>query len=168
MRIPPYHRMPDRQRFLAGCIIGVLVGFSFFLFLFGAAQERQIDKIREQGAEIQMLEKQKKALIDAEERKNEQLEKKMTVQEIDVTIADASLEKAARTELEQAVADELNSVINHSIESVADNQQLIEKAIERKPFTAAEITYRFHVKSMVIFSKLTLLLEVSEKKDNSR
>ncbi|RYL93791.1 sporulation protein [Sporolactobacillus sp. THM7-4] len=168
MRIPPYYKMPDWQRFLAGCVIGLLIGFSIFLFLYGTAQEKQINKIREQKAEIEILKEQKKILIESEERKNEDLEKKLTVQEIEIYISDHHMDEATKAELENAVADELHSIVNHSIESVADNRELIEKAIERKPLIVSDITYHFKVKSMVIFSTVTLQLQVSSRKDNTR
>ncbi|WKB36765.1 hypothetical protein QS257_07435 [Terrilactibacillus sp. S3-3] len=76
MRIPPYYRMPDWQRFLAGIVIGILIGFSFFMFLFGMAQERQMNTIREQASQIKTLEEHKKALLEDEEQKKMPIYKK--------------------------------------------------------------------------------------------
>ncbi|RYL94598.1 sporulation membrane protein YtrI [Sporolactobacillus sp. Y61] len=157
-----------QRKFIAGCIIGMLAGFAAFLFFYGETQEKQINKIRELQAGIHLLEEQKKALIDAEERKNTELEKKLTVQEIRISISGRKPDKATRTELEHQVAEELHSLINQSIASVADNRELIVKAIEKKPFTFADIVYHFHVRHIVIYSSLSIEIDISGSEDKSR
>lgn len=157
-----------RRRFLAGCVIGLLAGFSFFLFIYGDLQEKQVNQIRELQAQLHLLEEQKKALIDAEERKNQELEKDLTIQEISIDIADHRPDRATRTELEHQVAEELHSLINQSIASVADNRELIVRAIEKKPFTYSDIVYHFHVRRIVIFSRLMIEIDISSQKDISR
>ncbi|RYM06927.1 hypothetical protein EWH99_01655 [Sporolactobacillus sp. THM7-7] len=168
MRIPPYYRMPDWQRFLAGCVIGLFVGFSVFLFLYGTAQEKQINRIRELKAEIETLRAQREALIESEERKNRALERQLTVQQIDIIISDSRMDKATKAEVEHAVAEELHPLVNHSIASVADNSELVKNSIEGKPFVVSDITYQFRIKSMTIYSTVSLHLEVTDKKDNRR
>lgn len=167
MRIPPYYRMPDWQRFLAGIVIGILIGFSFFMFLFGMAQERQMNTIREQASQIKTLEEHKKALLEDEEQKNADLQKKLTIQEIDVSI-EGRIDKVSKYELRQKVIEELRSLIGNDIESVAVNKELIYKSIEHKPFVIDDITYRFKIQDLVIFSNLQIQLKVAEKKDNKR
>lgn len=168
MHVRPYHRDPDWQRFLAGCVIGVFVGFALFLFQFGTAQERQINRIRELKAEMDTLIEQKQIMLEEAEQKNKTLENKLTVQEVKIHIIDDETDVATKTELEHVVAEELHPVINRSISSVAENRELIEKAVEHKPFTVSEMTYHFRIRSLVIYSTVTLDLTISEREDNSR
>ncbi|WKB36764.1 hypothetical protein QS257_07430 [Terrilactibacillus sp. S3-3] len=91
----------------------------------------------------------------------------MTIQEIDVSI-EGRIDKVSKYELRQKVIEELRSLIGNDIESVAVNKELIYKSIEHKPFVIDDITYRFKIQDLVIFSNLQIQLKVAEKKDNKR
>jgi hypothetical protein len=164
----PSGRPAENRRLLAGCVIGILLGFAFFLLLDGASQERRINQIRQLQAETHLLKEERRALIRAEDRKNRELEKKRTVQEITIAIFGKAPDRATRTELTHAVKAELRPLIGQNLSSVSDNRELIVKVIEKKPFIYAEITYHFKVRSIVVDSHMAIDLAIISKKDNSR
>ena len=55
MRIPPYYRNPLWQRFFAGVIIGAIISWGLFLYMFGDLQEKQIQLIETQQDAIKDL-----------------------------------------------------------------------------------------------------------------
>ncbi|MBM7644803.1 gas vesicle protein [Scopulibacillus daqui] len=168
MRIPPYYRIPSWQRFLSGVAIGMIIGFLFFVLLFGLAQERQINKIKEQATEIKSLENDKRALLEDQDKENKELEKKLKVQDVQVNILSSqriNLDRIVRYELEQQISERLHSLIKNDIESVAVNKELIYKAVEGHPFTIDKNSYYFKVKSLVIYSVIEInVVPVQPKK----
>ncbi|WP_027724089.1 sporulation membrane protein YtrI [Tuberibacillus calidus] len=162
MRIPPYYKYPAWQRFFAGCAVGAIIGFCFFILLYGMAQERQIDKIMEQETIIKDLKDNLEVLRESSEKENEELTKQLTIQEVKVFVDEGkfSLNHLVKLDLEQALASQLKILINKRIETVGDNDQLIFQAIEGHPFTVEDKTYTFKIKSLIIFStvKITVLL----------
>ncbi|MFC7393665.1 sporulation membrane protein YtrI [Scopulibacillus cellulosilyticus] len=168
MRIPPYYKIPSWQRFLSGVVVGMIIGFLFFILLYGLAQERQINKIREQATEIKSLQNDKKALLEDQDKENEELEKKLKVQDIQVNIQTSSrknIDRIVRYELEEQISERLQSLIKNNIESVAVNKELIYKAVEDHPFTIDKNAYYFKVKSLVIYSVIEVnVIPVEPKK----
>ncbi|MFD2618054.1 sporulation membrane protein YtrI [Terrilactibacillus laevilacticus] len=166
MRLPPYYRMPSWQRFLAGIIVGTMIGFSFFILLFGMAQERQIQKIYEQETKIKTLQAHKKTLLEEQDQKNDLLEKKVTIQDIKVTIENSKIEKILRYDLEEQMTRDLRSLINNDIESVAINKELIYNTIEKRTYTTDRMDYQFKIQTLVIFSTLEVnvrIVHIDEK-----
>jgi len=162
MRIPPLYRDPTWQRFFAGCAIGIIIGFCYFILLHGIAQERQIDKILEQETIIENLKKDIQTLREDNEKENEELAKQLTVQDVKVTIDKGkfSLNHLIKLDLENAISSQLNILVNKNIESVADQHQLIFQAVEGHTYSVEDKAYSFKVKSLVIYStvKITVLL----------
>jgi hypothetical protein len=162
MRIPPYYRYPAWQRFFAGAAIGIIIGYCFFIVLHGLAQERQIDKILEQETIIEGLKNDIKTLREGKDKENEELEKQLTVQEVNVKIDKGKfqLNHIVELDLKQAISSQLNILVNKNIDSVAENSELIFQAINGHNYQLEEKTYYFKVKTLVIFStvQITVLL----------
>ncbi|MEM5591984.1 hypothetical protein AAHH67_10045 [Niallia circulans] len=60
MRIPPYYKNQAVQRFFAGMVIGGVISWCIFVFIFGVWQERYSSEIKTQKATIEDLEREKK------------------------------------------------------------------------------------------------------------
>ncbi len=56
MRIPPYYHKPSWQQFFSGLILGGVISWGIFLYIFGVWQEKQANQIQKQKEEIQELE----------------------------------------------------------------------------------------------------------------
>jgi len=166
MRIPPYYRNPAWQRFFAGCAVGIIIGFCFFILLYGIAQERQMDKILEQETIIKDLQEANETLRESNEKENEKLSKQLTIQEVKVKIDKGkyALNHLIELDLQQAISSQLNILINKNIESVADNHQLIIQAVEGHTYTVEDKVYTFKVKSLVIFSTVQITVTLTDVK----
>ena len=55
MRIPPFFSQPSWQRFLAGVVIGALISWVLFFYMFGIQQDKQILTIQTQKEQIDDL-----------------------------------------------------------------------------------------------------------------
>lgn len=169
MRIPPYYRHHGWQRFLSGVTIGMIIGFIFFLTLYGLAQERQIDKINQQATQIDSLERNRKTLLEDQDIENKKLEKKLTVQDVKVNIIDKKdkIDRIVEFELEAKVKEQLNSLLNNDIESVSTNKELIYKAIEDHPFVIDKTPYHFAIQNLVIYSVIEVDIRAVDPEDGS-
>ncbi|MFC4618263.1 sporulation membrane protein YtrI [Camelliibacillus cellulosilyticus] len=164
MRVPQNYRHPAWQRFFSGIAVGVIIGYVFFLVIYGLAQERQIEKINEQATKISQLNRKNQALKEEKVKENEALEKQMKVQEIEVSIKSPKykLERLIDLQLQEQVATQLHSIINKSVDSVGDNYELIYRAVEGHGFVIDDHIYRFTIKTLVIKSVIILNLELTD------
>ncbi|WEG13896.1 hypothetical protein PU629_05890 [Pullulanibacillus sp. KACC 23026] len=163
MRVPPYYRDPSWQRFFAGIIIGAIIGFGFFIYINGEAQERQLLLINQQKKTIEDLEDQNKVLLEKSETQNEDLQKELTIQEIKVTVEttpNIKLDGLKKIDLIDQIKDQLRPIIGNDIESVAKNQALIFNLINDHPFVIENNVYQVQVQSVVIFSNLEVQVKV--------
>ncbi|SFE68262.1 sporulation membrane protein YtrI [Alteribacillus iranensis] len=163
MRIPPYYRRPGWQRFFAGVFIGVLGGWAFFLFQFGAVHEELVVEINKQKLQIEHQKEQIEILRSEEKKRNEENEKKLTVQEIKIQFANEKemrLNELALFELKQQAEEEINFLKNKNIESVVDGKDLIRKAIENKTYEVGDNEWNLVIKEMYIYTNLELVIAI--------
>ncbi|GGE52077.1 hypothetical protein GCM10011391_33600 [Pullulanibacillus camelliae] len=166
MRVPPHYTPPSVQRFFAGVIIGALIGFIFFIILFGIAQDRQIRKIKEQQALIEKLVDKNETLTKLKDEENEELSKKLKVQDIKVTI-DSGKQEMKRFviySLEQEISEQLNSLVSQEITAVSSSKALIFNTINSRKFVLEDKAYQFKVKTLTISTTLEIDVEVVEVK----
>ena len=163
MRIPPYYRRPSWQRFFAGAAVGGAISWCIFLYIFGVWQEESAILIREQQKEISELNNDIKIWQeDYEELNNRNLEK-ITVQKINIKITNwerYKLDQFSVFETEEAVRDDIKMVLAKDLETVAKSKDLVKKIIENKPIKINDKRYKLRVKEMIIFTTLTIQLEI--------
>ncbi|HET7627793.1 MAG TPA: sporulation membrane protein YtrI [Bacillales bacterium] len=165
MRIPQHFKTRDWQRFSAGLILGIIVGWMFFIVISGIAQERQLTMIYEQKQDIKQLKSQLKTWQEESNEKNEQLEQKLTVQSIKVTFVENrnnEISKSELFEIRSAVSEQLSSLIHQNIESVAENQRMIKQVIENKTYEVEKNRFRVKVATLVIYSTVKVVLNVEK------
>ncbi|WP_042354807.1 sporulation membrane protein YtrI [Bacillus rubiinfantis] len=163
MRIPPYYRKPSWQRFFAGMAIGGAISWCIFLYIFGVWQEDYAKLIRKQEKDIAELNNDIKIWKeDYAELNNRNLET-ITVQKIRIKITNwekYKLDQFSVFETEEAVRDDIKIVLAKDLETVAKSKELVKKIIENKPIKINEKRYKLKVKEMVIFTTLTVELEI--------
>lgn len=155
MRIPPNYHSPSWQRFFASLIIGAITGFLLCLFLLGESEEHHLHKIREQEVKIHSLVRDKDILLKEHSEKNKALEKKLTIQGITVHVEARKpllLERLVKIELERQISDQLSSLMNNDLSSVAENNDLIFKTIENHTYTVNNLTFTCEIKTIIIYS----------------
>ncbi|RWR05326.1 sporulation membrane protein YtrI [Siminovitchia fortis] len=164
MRIPPFYRHPVWQRFLAGAAVGGCISWLVFLFMFGTIQqknstiiERQAIRINELSGHIQILEEDKQKL-------NEENEKMLTIQEIDVKIHNFERyginDRLGIYKAEESVGEDLRSLIAEDLTTVYKNKEIIKKTVENKRLTINGKQYRLVVKELYFYTTISLVLEL--------
>ncbi|MCF6138211.1 sporulation membrane protein YtrI [Pseudalkalibacillus berkeleyi] len=163
MRIPPLHRRKGYQRFFAGIIIGIIIGWFFFLISFGGLQDQYLTEIKKRDAEIKDLNDQFEHFREDYEKKNKDIEKSLRIQEIKLIFLNREKVKIKGLmfhDLEKAVKTEMNDVLTKDIESVSEHTDLIIKSLENKNFLIGDQTFKVKVYQMHLYTTLRLYLNI--------
>lgn len=163
MRIPALYRYQNGQRFLFGAIIGAIVSWLVFLFMFGHMQEEQAKTIRKQREQIVELEKEKNIWQEDFKKLNEKNKQLLTVQEIVVKIENADkyrIDPLSVFEVEESVKEDISMVLAKDLHLVFQSRELLKKVIVNKPVKINDKRYKLVIKEMVIYTTLTIHLEM--------
>ncbi|MBU8905167.1 sporulation membrane protein YtrI [Desertibacillus haloalkaliphilus] len=163
MRIPPYYQHPGWQRFLAGVVIGMLIGWLFFLYHFGHVHEKLVIEIRKQQMTIENQKKDIETLRSDQRRLNEENQKKLTIQDIEIEFTNERklrLNELTLYELRQKAIDELNFLKNKDIETVAETKDLMIRTIENKVFEIEDSRYQLNVEELYLFTTLEMHMKI--------
>ncbi|WP_042459666.1 sporulation membrane protein YtrI [Neobacillus dielmonensis] len=163
MRIPPYYRKPSWQRFFAGMGIGGAISWCIFLYIFGVWQEENSKLIQTQQNEIEELKNDIKIWQADYEELNQRNLDKITVQKINIKIINGEryrLDDLSVFQTEEAVRDDIKMVLAKDLETVAKSKELIKKIIENEPVKLNEKRYKLKVREMVIYTTLSIQLEL--------
>jgi len=163
MRIPPYYRKPSWQRFLAGAAIGGIISWFIFLFIFGEWQEKYSKLINEQKKVIDKLEDDKKIWQEDFKELNTKNQEQLTIQDIKIKIKNSEkykMDSFSVFEIENQLIEDINMMKAKDIDTVYKSRELIKKIIENKVFKVNEKRYRVEVKEMVIYTTLSIQLEI--------
>ena len=165
MRPPLLAKDKGWQRFFSGIIIGAVVGWIVFFYMYSKMQEDQTQEIIEQKQEISNL-KDKIAIWEKEsDSLNEETEKKLTIQEIQVTIENYrqyNLDLLSVLQAQEAIRKDLSSLITKDLETVYKGKLLIKKTIENKIIEMNEKKYTFEVTELMFYT--TIYIEVQVKR----
>ena len=162
MHIPPYHREPSWQRFFAGAIVGAILSWGIFVFLFGAIQDRQVNQIVQYKKQVEKLEERLHILTEDNEKLKEDKEK-LKVQDIYITINNHDkykLNSLDRVHIIESIQKDLNHLITRDIKSINDNKDFIVKAIESTPYKIDNKSYYFRVFRLYIDTTIEIELTV--------
>ncbi|WLR56088.1 sporulation protein [Mesobacillus subterraneus] len=165
MRIPPYYRRPEWQRFISGVAVGALVSWVLFLYINGAWMEKHAKKIEQQKDEIADLQSDIKIWMEDYEELNKKNQENLTVQEIKVKIVNDKKYKQLDTlsiyEIEEETKGQLNMLLAKDLDSVFKSRDLITRVIENKSIKVNDKRYKLKIKSMVIYTSVSIQVEIS-------
>ncbi|MBT2643947.1 sporulation protein [Bacillus sp. ISL-41] len=165
MRIPPYYRRPEWQRFFSGMAIGALLSWVLFLYINGVWMEKQAKKIEQQKDEIADLKSDIQIWMEDYEELNKKNQENLTVQEIKVKIVNDKKYKQLDTlsiyEIEEETKGQLNMLLAKDLDSVFKSRDLITKVIENKSIKVNDKRYKLKIKSMVIYTSVSIQVEIS-------
>ncbi|SDM26426.1 sporulation membrane protein YtrI [Bacillus sp. OK048] len=167
MRIPPYYRRPAWQRFFAGMVIGGAISWCIFIYIFGVWQEKHTALINEQSEKIIDLENEKKIWQEEYKEINKRAIEQLTIQKINVKITNSEkykLDLLSVSEIEDSVKDDISLMIAKDMDTVYKSKELIKKVIQNKPIKIHDKRYKLQVKEMVIFTTLSIQLEIEFEK----
>ncbi|MFC5774659.1 sporulation membrane protein YtrI [Ectobacillus antri] len=163
MRIPPLYRFPLWRVAFASMVIGGIISWGIFLFVYGELQEKQQRLLLMQQNEINQLEKAYHHLMEDKQRSNEEIRKTLTVQDIQIEIInhdELRLDSLAVHSLTTDIKGELQNLLNKSVSTVADHKELLCKAIENKIYKRDEFLYRFEVRTIYFDTTLNISLKI--------
>ncbi|WP_141432018.1 sporulation membrane protein YtrI [Bacillus sp. 03113] len=163
MRIPPYYRNPSIQRFFVGMVMGGIISWFIFLFIFGESQEKYSIQIKRQSELIKELKEDKKIWQEEFQELNQKNEKRLTVQEIKVNIINSKkydLDSYSKFEMENLIKDDLNMLEAKDIETVYKNRDLMMKTIENKRMKINDKRFQFRVTEIVFYTTLSIQIEL--------
>lgn len=87
----------------------------------------------------------------------------MTTQKINVKIINGEkykLDMLSVSEIEDSVKDDISMMLAKDIDTVYKSKELIKKIIQNKPVKLNDKRYKLKVKEMVIFTTLSIQLEI--------
>jgi hypothetical protein len=163
VRIPPYYRRPSWQRFFAGMAIGGAISWCIFIYIFGVWQEKHTALIDKQSEKIIDLENEKKIWQEEYKEINKRTIEQLTTQKINVKIINGEkykLDMLSVSEIEDSVKDDISMMLAKDIDTVYKSKELIKKIIQNKPVKLNDKRYKLKVKEMVIFTTLSIQLEI--------
>lgn len=159
MHIPPYHKKPYWQLFMAGCAIGGIIAYIVLLSMYGKMYEGLIEENVKQQAEINDLERQNEALLKDKEDLNEKANEPRVVESIVVQITNwdsLRLDRLIIHQLEELIKEEINYIVGRDVELISEMDELLISTIENKAFTVDDFTYYFQVEKLTIARKVKL------------
>ncbi|WP_338470490.1 sporulation protein [Niallia sp. XMNu-256] len=163
MRIPPYYRKSTWQQFFAGSVIGGLISWFIFLYIFGVWQEDYSKEIQKQRDRISELIDEKKIWQEEFNKLNKENQEILTVQSIYIKITNKekySLDPVSVLEMEDKVREDLRIMIAKDIETVYNSRELIRRTVENKTIKVTNKRFKFKVTEMTIYTTLSLELEI--------
>ncbi|WP_246941171.1 sporulation membrane protein YtrI [Bacillus pinisoli] len=165
MRIPPYYEKGSWQRFFAGGVIGAIISWIIFAYMYGTYQDTQILWISKQAEEIKDLKKDIQIWQEDYKKLNEENQKGLTLQEIDVTLTNGDkykMDKFRTYQLETLVKQEVNHLIAKDITKIYESRELIKRAVENRVFTIDDKQYRLEVRGIYVLYE-TLEIDITMK-----
>lgn len=167
MRIPPYYRYPSWQRFFAGMAIGGAISWCIFLYIFGVWQEKHTALIKKQTEDIIDLNEEKKIWQEEYKEINKRTIEQLTIQKINVKITNGDkykLDLLSISEIEDSVKDDIKMMIAKDLDTVYKSKELIKKIIHNKTVKIHDKRYTLEIKELVIYTTLTIHLEIDFEK----
>ena len=159
MRIPPYYQKPPWQVFFAGVLIGGVISWFIFLYIYGEWQEEYSKKITKQQTTISKLENEK--LIWQEEFKkiNKENREKITVQSIYIKIKNKDkydLDQFSVFQMEDEIKKDVGMMIAKDLDTAYNSRELIKKIIENKVLPVIEKRFKVKITEMTIYTTLSI------------
>lgn len=164
MRIPPYYRKPTWQQFFAGMVIGGVVSWFIFLFIYGEWQEEYSKEIQTQKDEIADLKNEKTIWQEEFKKINKESKAKLTIQSIYIKIKNKDkyhLDQLSVFEIEEQVKEDIRMMMAKDIDTVYNSRELIKKIIENKTVKITDKRYKLKVTEMTIYTTLSIELEIT-------
>ncbi|MCM2675273.1 sporulation membrane protein YtrI [Alkalicoccobacillus plakortidis] len=163
MRVPSNVSRPGWLRFFAGIMLGSILGWVFFLFQYGQIYDGMIVTRIQQDLKIETLQERIDQLISEQKSQNEDNQKKLTIQQIEVHFTSESrldLDQLTIYEIRQNILSELAYLERKDIESVHHTKELLIRTIENKIFTVEDKRYQVKINEVYLFTTLHLYAEI--------
>ncbi|MBS4208779.1 sporulation membrane protein YtrI [Bacillus sp. FJAT-50079] len=164
MRIPPLYHKPGWQRFLAGAAVGGCISWLIFLYMFGSIQEKSSFIINKQANDIKELQEDINIWKKEYDERNKENADLLTIQQIEVKLVRYEkyniTDKQSIIEIEEAIKEDLKSLIAKDISSVFKNKEIVKKTIENKIVNVNSKKYQIVVSEIYFYTTLSIEVEI--------
>lgn len=167
MHIPPYHKKAVWQRFFVGALIGGVIAYCVFAYMYNSMYQRLFETNLELQSQVTELKNQNEALLEDKKDLDEKNEEQLTIESMEVTIANAKTLKLSHLvvyQMEEMIKEELKHVIGQKVSIVSESDQLLTSTIENKEFAIEDFNYYFTV-TKITFAR-TLKITVTAKNNS--
>ncbi|MGP4041599.1 sporulation membrane protein YtrI [Gracilibacillus sp. D59] len=165
MHIPPYHKRPSWQRFLAGVAIGTIIGYIIFIYMFGELQEKWIEENLALRGDLQDLKLDYENLRKNHEALDQQTKKGLQVTEINIeflNLEELNIEsdRIMIRQLEEAIRKEAAHAVGKSVDDIVGSIDLLLGTIENKTINIDDFRFQAEVKRIIISETLYLSIKL--------
>ncbi|WP_017186302.1 sporulation membrane protein YtrI [Alkalibacillus haloalkaliphilus] len=163
MHIPPFYKKTTWQAFFIGILTGVVIGYMFFLYVYGQHTERWIEENLTLRNELNQVKQENELLKQDKDDLNRANEERLTIQDIELDWHNADeldLDRFTLHELNENVLQELQTVMGRNIQSVSDQRELLIRTIENKLYNIRDIRYQLEVHHITISTTLIITVKV--------
>lgn len=163
MRLPPKQQMKEWRRLFVGMALGAIISWLIFLYIYGEWLEEYSKTIEEQREDIRTLKKEKEIWQEDIQKLNQENKDKLTIQQIKVKILNYekySLDLFSVHEMEEAITEDIRTLLAKDIETAYKSRELIRKTIENRSFSAHDKRYRLQIKEIVYYTTLSIQLNL--------
>jgi protein subunit release factor A len=163
MRIPPYYQKPSWQVFTAGVLIGGVISWFIFLYIYGEWQEEYSKKIAKQETAITKLENEKLIWQEEFKKLNKENQEKITVQSIYIKIKNKDkydLDRFSVFQMEDEIKKDIGMMIAKDLDTAYNSRELIKKIIENKVLPANEKRYKLKITEMTFYTTISIEVEL--------
>lgn len=163
MYIPHHFKTKKGQFFIIGLVVGAVIAYLLFTFMYGKMYEQLVEVNRALTTEVTELTEQNKALLKDKEDISEQSEEPITVQSVHLTFqnpSDLKLDRLMVHQFDEILLKEISHIIGQNIVTLSENDQLLISTIENKSITLDDLTYSFEVSRLIIAQKVKITLDV--------
>ncbi|ADU31474.1 sporulation membrane protein YtrI [Evansella cellulosilytica] len=165
MRIPPLYHDKSWQRFFAGVILGMIIGWFFFIHNFGSIHENLVLEINKQKTTIENQEDTIENLRKEQDERNNDIKQSLTIQDVSIKFVneeDIKISELTLHQLRSEVEKELERVRNKDIETVAGSKELLLGMVENKQFVTPSQSYQLIVEQLVLYTTLEMNLRIEK------
>lgn len=137
-----------------------MVGYLFFLYIYGEHTERWIEENLTLRQELKDLEQDYELLKKDTDDQSDQLLRIKDVEIELVNVEQLKLDRFTTLRLTALIEDEIGAVVGNQIESVGEQRDLLVRTIENKSFKVNQINYQVKVVYLTIGPTLDVALEI--------
>lgn len=167
MKAPPERLSYGWAKFFAGIFFGAVISWMVFIYQYGITQEEQVKTINTLRDERNDLIRDKNILMENTAQLNEENKRKLTVQEIKITIINEkqyNLNKFTMFQLREDVKNDLSHLLTQDIRSVSRNRELLRRAIENKVYKKDDRRFRLEIDTIYFDTTLEITLKIRSTK----
>src|SRR5690625_126894 len=164
MHFFPFHKNKQWQRFFAGLLIGAIISYTIFIYMFGQLLEKRIEENLELRTENQELHLTKRTLTENLSDLNQKYQAELFIQSIAIIIANAEelkLDRFSVLELEELIHDEVSDIVGSEIKTFQNHYPLLIRTVENKTFNVNHFSYHAEVRHLFINEQSEIHVELT-------